>query len=216
MAELRVIGGVRVSGPEKIGRNWCVMAVDPVLEEVAEKWFPSAPKAQAWIDELVRGHPAEDPLAGNVPESVKKGCVSMRPEPAPAPPQLTKSHTRLVDTANTKQPKDPAKAPFNLGAVRDVLERYQLDPFAEIAQVLQKTRTVKTRDDDGKVSGTEEVLVVDGLERAKILVELGQYIAPKLKAVEMKVEDKTKLTAEQLDERIDRLLGKQSPGAPGQ
>ena len=211
------VGGLRVRGPERAGRYWLVTAVDSVLEEVAEKKFDTAGKAQDFIDELVKGHGPVNPLDEAVDErQPRQGRAARKPEAAPAPPQLTKSHTRHVDPANTAGPKDPEKAPFNLGAVRDVLERYQLDPFVEIAVVLQKTKTVNTRDDEGKVTGKEETLFIDGLDRATIMVELAQYTTPKLKAVEMKIEDKTKLTSEQLDERIDRLLGKAPHGAPGQ
>lgn len=205
------IGGMRLRGPEQRGGRWFVDLVDPVLETAEEKMFGSKGKAQTFIDELVSGQPPVDPLVESAGTPVvRKGVVSERPEPAPAPPQLNRSHTRQLDPQQSL-PKDPAKAKFNLGAVRDVLERYELDPFAEIAEVLQATKQVVVRDEEsGAIIGAKDVPLIEGIDRAKILVELGQYVAPKLKAVEMKVKDLRDMPDDEVAKRIAALQAKEA------
>lgn len=222
------LDGIRIRGPERVTHRgkgvWLVSAVDPVLETVEEKHFTSKAGAQAFIAQLA-GVPLVDPLAesaGQPSTSAKGGApityATATTLAAPAPPQLTRSHTRRVDPA-VNADKQPDAAPFNLRAVRDVLIEYELDPFAEIAKVLQKTTRKLIRDSDGRpVLGPDgeqqyqEDDLITGRDRATILVELAQYIAPKLKSVEMKVEDKGRLTIEELDQRISAKLGNLDAG----
>ena len=95
--------------------------------------------------------------------------------------------------------------------VREVLTEYELDPFAELAKVLMRQEPLVSRagspvlDDEGKPVMVDRIT---GVERAKVLVELAQYVSPKLKAVEMKVEDNRTMTDEQLAQRINALMGK--------
>lgn len=207
------VDGYRLCGPEKDGRRWRVTLVDVVLESVEEKWFDSKTHAQAFVDGLVTGHAPVNPLDEATPERrLDKHVVSERPEAAPAPPQLNRSHTRHLDP-KVRETKDPEAAKFNIGAVREVLERYRLDPFAEIAEVLQAQRAEPVRDADGKITGTQMVPLIGGMDRAKILVELGQYVAPKLKAVEMKVKDLRELGDDELAKRIAALQAKEAKAA---
>lgn len=218
-----IVGPLRVRGPiapvaglpGSKGDQWTVLAVDSVTEETAEKAFSSATKAQAFIDSLVNGADPVDPLAEAAPEIVNPGTGSQgafRPTTTATPATLTARHTRRQDGEAKTDPKNPAAAPFNLKSVSEALTDAGLDPFVEIAKVL-KERVPIHRDGKPLVDDTtgEPVTVplISGVDRAKILVELGQYVAPKLKAVEMKVEDKTKLTEEELDRRIAAFAAKQ-------
>jgi hypothetical protein len=107
------------------------------------------------------------------------------------------------------QPKDAATAPFNLKAVTEALTDAGLDPFVELARALQETVTVLQADGSPRLGPDGQPirrLVMGARDRASVLIELAQYYTPKLKAVEVKVEDKRQLTEEQLNERIAAIL----------
>jgi hypothetical protein len=210
------IDGLDVIGPTREpGGTWSVRALDSVLEEVvAEKRFGSEDKARAWLLTLATGKDAEHALAegqgphdklGTFPPSVFDGSK-------PNPPTLNGRHTR----SNTwKGAKDADAAPFNLRAVADVLQDYELDPIAELAQVIMNEEPLRKRDgttvvdpETGKPVMTKQI---HGIDRAKVLIELAQYVTPKLKAVEVKVEDKRALPADEIDRRIAALMAKQQP-----
>ncbi len=210
--------GGEIEGPtQRADGKWVVTARDPLLGETAEKVFPSQSRAQMWLDALVSGTDAEDPLENSAAcaEPARPGGIAFHAngtQLAANAKQLTGAHTRRDGRGQTSADAQANGAKFNLRAVREVLEDYGLDPFAELAQVLQRTETRKKRDAEGNVieGEFEEVHVISGVDRAKVLVELGQYVQPKLKAVEMKVEDVTKLSEEQIDQRLGKLLSKLS------
>jgi hypothetical protein len=207
------VGSLRVSGPHKHVRGmsvrWEVIAVDEALEDVASKFFPSKAKAQAFIDQLVEGAPPIDPLAseGNTKTVQADRVLNTQ---LPARPTLDGRHTRSRGRLVEGEPKDAATAPFNLRAVKAVLEDEQMDPFVEIARALTETVPVLMADGSPRLDpATGEPLVrraIGARDRASILIELAQYYTPKLKAVEMKVEDKRDLSEQQLDERIGAIL----------
>ena len=100
--------------------------------------------------------------------------------------------------------KKPGRKPkgINLGKVAEVLIARGLDPTEELVDILQKTKPVTLKD------GTQaQVPVLDDDVRAKVLLELQQYVAPKLKAIEVKVDGTLELTNEQIDARLKQLLG---------
>lgn len=219
-----IVGPLRVIGPTKQTSHggpavrWVVTAIDSVAEDIAEKVFPSAAKAQAFIDELVSGAPPVDPLAEVAP-TISGACSNRGSQgqktlgeiAPPTPPTLDGRHTRRAPGdggPGAKGAKDPDAAPFNLKSVREALIQEGLDPFVEVARVL--TERVPVMQDGKPVLDAEgrpiTVPRIGGVDRAKILVELGQYVEPKLKAVEVKVEDKTQLTEDQLNARIARLF----------
>lgn len=215
-----IVGPLRVIGPTKqtsLGGpavRWVVTASDDIAEILAEKVFSSAAKAQRFIDELVCGAPPIDPLAEVAPaisgacsDRGSQGQKTLGDIAMPTPPTLDGRHTRWEagdGGPGAKGTKDPNAAPFNLMSVRDALISEGLDPFVEVARVL--TERVPVIQDGKPVLDAEGQPVtvprIGGVDRAKILVELGQYVEPKLKAVEVKVEDKTQLSEEQLDKRI--------------
>lgn len=208
------VGPLLVIGPwQSAPGRWRVEAVDEVLEERATKEFDSKGKAQVFLAALVSGQDAADPLS-NADAAVKHGKRSNDANQSAfgqlaQSSQLDKKHTR-TDTRDGAA-RDPESAPFNLRAVREVLTEYELDPFAELAKVLMRQEPLVSRagspvlDDEGKPVMVDRIT---GVERAKVLVELAQYVSPKLKAVEMKVEDNRTMTDEQLAQRINALMGK--------
>ncbi len=217
-APRQTVGALSITGPWRTASGrWRVEATDTVLEESAHKDFSSQGKAMAWLAELITGQQEADPLAQ--PDAAIKHGKRSNDGNASAFAQLAQSST--LTKRDTRQgpvpdaPRDPVAAPFNLRAVRDVLTDYELDPFAEIAKVLMQkgpltNRGVPVLDADGQPFMVEQVT---GLERAKVLVELAQYVTPKLKAIEMKVEDKRQLTDEQLAQRIGALTAKLAAAA---
>jgi hypothetical protein len=204
-------GSLRVSGPHKHVRGttvrWEVLAVDASLEDTVSKVFASKAKAQAFIDEMVCGAAPIDPLAseGNTKTVQADRVLDTH---LPAPPTLDRRHTR-TDT-RFGDVKDPATAPFNLKAVTEALVDAGLDPFVELARALQERVPVLLADGSPRldpVTGQPmDRLVMGARDRASVLIELAQYYTPKLKAVDVRVEDKRQLTEEQLNERIAGVL----------
>lgn len=195
------IGGQLLIGPVLLAPGrWAVHLEDPTLETRETKTFPSKGRAQGFIDELVKGSRDADPLASDIAPSI--GAAAKVPSPVGATPaQLNRTHAM-------KDPLTGERTRFNIGAVVDTLERYELDPFAEIAKVCLEKKPLLDKSGAAVLLNGEPVMVdaVSGLQRAQIMVELGQYVAPKLKATELKVTDPNKLTEEQVDKRIDNML----------
>lgn len=100
---------------------------------------------------------------------------------------------------------------FNLRAVVDVLTAEGLDPTAEIAKILKAQKPVMHRNGTPALDADGEPLmepVLDGDTRAKVLLELQQYVHPKLKAVEVKMTGPT-MSDEQIDARLKHLLSQE-------
>ena len=99
---------------------------------------------------------------------------------------------------------------FNLRGVAEVLTQFGLDPTVELCRVLQGTRVITDRsgravtDEQGNMV-TEPI--IDVIMRTKVLMELQQFIAPKLKAIEV-THKGPELTDSQLDARLAALLAK--------
>ena len=201
----------RITGPAFVaGRGWVVQAIDSVVEDVlAEKVFPSAEQANRWIAEVQTGQSAIDPLAVSGVKAHRAGqIVGIEAIPSRDP--------SLTATALNNQ---RAAGRFALRPVAQVLTEAGLDPFVEIARVLQEQTPVTDRSGNAVLDETGEPLMADqvaGFDRAKVLLELAQYMTPKLKAVEMKVGDLRKTPLDVLDARIAALLSRQElPGKAG-
>jgi hypothetical protein len=104
------------------------------------------------------------------------------------------------------------KGGFNIKGVVEVLTEFGLDPVAELATALQRTRPAYTRDAEGRQvpqldAKGKQVMepVLDETVRVKVLTELTNFVHPKLKAVEMTVKKK-ELTDEQLSARVASLV----------
>jgi hypothetical protein len=98
---------------------------------------------------------------------------------------------------------------FNMKAVLDVLSEHGLNPTEEIAKILKAQRplmnpngTPKLDDDGNPIM----VPVLDERTRLSALMSLQEFVAPKLKAVEM-TQKEPPLSEDQLDARIARFLG---------
>ena len=209
------VGPLTVYGPERqrdsgTGVTWTVMAVDSMTEETSEKVFRTHGQAQAFIDTLVNGTAPVDPLADEPGTPPKNQALVLRaPTGAkPAPPTLNGHHVSIDRRAGHTLATHGASAPFNISAVADALIAEELDPFTEIARAIKDVETVYRNGNPVIGADGQPVTkrVIGSLDRAKILVDLGQYLQPKLKAMEVKVENKNTLTAEQLDERIAAIM----------
>jgi hypothetical protein len=90
---------------------------------------------------------------------------------------------------HTAHPTRNAEVAINLRAVAEVCLAAGLNPAERIVEAL---------------NGNE----LDAGLKARVNLELLSYLQPKLKAVEVRVEDNRDLSEEQIDERIDSLLAK--------
>lgn len=221
-----IVGDVVIEGPLRVPPRlaghpdeWHVTATDRVIEDTQIKVFTTAGKAQRFIDELTSGKPPVDPLADDPLGPAKTNLLNERApaSTAPTPATLTNRNARM--TAAPGEKKIAEASPFNLKAVAEALIGEELDPFVEVSKALKLRRYV--RDDKGQhvIDPTTNEPIwtyeLDPSTRAKILIELGQYIAPKLKAVEVKVEDKRTLTEDQLNQRITAFL-ERAAAVPGE
>lgn len=106
---------------------------------------------------------------------------------------------------------------FNLKGVMEVLAEHGLDPTAEIAAILMARKPVTKRDGTPVYDPetlqplTEPALDID--LRAKVLLELQQYVHPKLKSIEHTVKP-SELTETQVEARLAALLERATPAAP--
>jgi hypothetical protein len=108
---------------------------------------------------------------------------------------------------------------FNLRGVIEVLTEFGLDPVAELAGALKKQKQVCERDEDGRLVPAKDAKgnpvyenALDEQIRVKVLMELTNFVHPKLKAVEMTVK-KPELSEEQIDKRVAALVARMSKGA---
>lgn len=101
--------------------------------------------------------------------------------------KLKASATDLADSAPQISKKHASRKPgkINLRKVAEVLESYGMDPTEEILKVVPE---------------------LDADTRARVMLGLLEYVQPRLKSVEMKVEGNiTTMTPEQREARILEL-----------
>lgn len=101
---------------------------------------------------------------------------------------------------------------FNLRAVADVLAAEGLDPTIEIIKILNEQRPRTYRNGTPVLDENGEPITEPALDsdtRARVLLELQQYVHPKLKAVEIKMTGPV-LSDEQIDARLQHLLSKEA------
>lgn len=100
---------------------------------------------------------------------------------------------------------------FNLRGVAEVLAEAGLDPTAELVRVLKETRVVTDRNGNAIIDkDTGEPVrepIIDHTLRVKVLMEMQQFVSPKLKAVEVTVKE-PELTEAQIEARIAALQAK--------
>lgn len=104
---------------------------------------------------------------------------------------------------------------FNLRGVAEVLAEAGLNPAEELVRVLKERRVVTDRNGNAILDEKGEPVTeptIDHTLRVKVLMEMQQFVAPKLKAVEVTVKEPD-LTEEQIDQRIAALQEKQARAA---
>jgi hypothetical protein len=169
--------------PVQEGACWVVAAEDQVLGVMERKKFRTKGQALDFYTSVLLGKAAE------------AGRIDSHDGSAPA--------TDLAQSGKARfDPRGRHTDGINLQDVGRVLASYGLDPIAEIAGILVPYDVV---DEDGEVAGQNYQL--DAKERVKALLELTQYVRPKLKAVEVKVTG-DELNEKQVDAKLQALLAK--------
>jgi len=134
------------------------------------------------------------PIAGEA-RRVQAAAERAKRERGIMPPAAptSRSVVRIAESAPRlgveKRSKTDGDVRVNLRAVAEVCIAAGLNPAEKIVEALE---------------GNE----LDAALKARVNLELLSYLQPKLKAVEVRVEDNRDLSEEQIDERIDSLLQK--------
>lgn len=176
--------------PVKEGASWVVVAEDRVLGAMERKKFRTRAQALDFYASIILGKAEEKERIDSQPPSVK-------------PFSNMAQATKLAQGGKAQfDPRGRNSGKPNLVDVGEVLAGYGLDPIAEIAGILVPRDVVG---EDGEVQGHEYQLPAG--ERVKALLELTQYVRPKLKAIEV-TKKGDELTEKQVDDRLAALLSK--------
>ncbi len=196
----------KVYPPVEKDRGW-VVAIADVLGERLEKKFASKSRAldfytEVWLG-ISRTEQAVKASGGALPGlETTETAGFKRPQLA----DMAASGAQAGHQARLKLRKA-----INLRKVAEVLESYGLDPTETIADALVPVVTI---DPDTGVEMDEHRLSTE--QRAHIALELMQYLHPKLKAVEMKIDGTLAgMTQERLDARLQLLLARAAKGDLG-
>lgn len=178
--------------PVKEGDRWVVKAEDAVLGVTEAKKFRFKQQALDFYATVLLGKAERQERM----DSNKRGAGKHPTSVVPQATQLARSGKSQFD------PRGRHTDGVNLKDVAAVLESYGLDPIAEIAGILVPHDVVG---EDGEIEGQGYQL--DAKERVKALLELTQYVRPKLKAVEVTMKE-PELTDDQVQTRVQALLTK--------
>lgn len=192
----------KVYPPIEKDRGW-VVAIEDVLGERVEKKFASKSRALDFYTEVWLGISRTEAAMQADPDLPQR---QTEVQGARGNLQWTEAIAPTVQ-ADGRAVMRNRKA-INLRKVAEVLESYGLDPTETIADALVPVVTV---DPDTGVQMDEHRLSTE--QRAHIALELMQYLHPKLKAVEMKIDGTLAgMTQEQLDNRLQLLLARAAKG----
>ena len=179
--------------------GWVVVATDDEGGRERKK-FLSEKLAHAWFEGAVSGKVIKDIKFG--PGKLNDGRTAAV---AASNMVLTGSESRMSNATQNK-------AGINLRSVAEVLDAHGLNPFEEVAKIMAKTRPVMDRNGDPVIDPDTLMPmhehVLDDQTRARVALELGQYIKPKLKSIEMKVEDSRQMSEDEVEAKIARLMAK--------
>jgi hypothetical protein len=206
-AKRREVPGLSIGEPVRRPDGlWSQTVTDPVTEDSVTKVFATRNQAAEWVANTMLGvSTTHEPLDLRPPGVRRQPQETACTEAATSGVQS--DHRSLLGRNGSG-----AKAgKFNLRKVAEVLESYELDPIAHLAQILTVgTPLVDPKTGDAQLDAQGQPVYVSTIsptDRAKLFMELAQFVHPKLKAVEMKVEDKRSLTEAQLTERLARVMG---------
>lgn len=177
--------------PVQDGLFWVVTAEDQVLGVMERKKFRTHRQALDFYTSVLLGKAAVHERLDSLPESGRRS-VDANTQAT----DLAKSGTAQFD------PRGRHTDGINLKEVSEVLAGYGLDPIAEIAGILVPHDVV-----DADTGVESKGYQLDAKERVKALLELTQYVRPKLKAVEVTTKSGD-LTDKQVDDRLKILLAK--------
>jgi hypothetical protein len=190
--------------PRQGARGTWEVVIEDMLGEQITKVFPSRGRAFDYFTEVSVGIDARRVAA------LKEEAETAR---AVSPNRVGQSHGRAADLADSGSQitaqgrRGKSKDRMNLTAVADVLAQYSLNPAEELAKILTPVVVV-----DQQTGAEIEEHRLDPADRARVLLELQQYVAPKLKAVEVSVNDPlTEMTEAQLAARAATLIGRIDP-----
>jgi hypothetical protein len=187
-----------VHAPVQSGLRW-IVAVEDVLGERVEKVFSSKSRALDFYTELWLG------MSRTEAEQRANPDLPQRQTEVQGARGNLQWHEAVAPTVQaTHQAKTKKREGLNLRKVAEVLSSYGLDPIETIAEALVPVAVV---DSTTGVTYEEHRLSLE--ERARIALELVQYVHPKLKAVEMKIDGTLAgMSQEQLDNRLQLLLAR--------
>lgn len=214
IASINTPDGLLVEGPIPRGIESIVRITDPLSGETVEKLFATAGKARRFM---------ADALIGETSPTRAKPLPMF--QDAQSSQIKVQSRPRYHKDGRLMTPEEQAASPrLNIGAVKDVLEDYGLDPTAELAKVINAEKPLLDREGNVQfVKGDDGLPITDPLtgemqpvtepvlsqsQRSMLLAELLQYVTPKLRAVEMKAEIRTPPSEQAMDQRIAALVAK--------
>ena len=161
--------------------RWVVRAEDTVLGVTETRDFETHRRAQDFHTLLLQAKNEKLEQAGD--EQHRKTSVDA------GRPLTDLAVTQMDGRSRSRTGK------MAMRTVAETLAGYGLDPAVEISGILMPRMEI---DPDGV---ERQKYALDDRERAKALLELMQYVHPKLKAVEI-----TKLPDEMTEEQVDRKL----------
>lgn len=187
----------KVYPPVERDGGW-IVAIEDVLGEKLEKKFRSKSRALDFYTEVWLGISRTDAAMKANPDLPQR-TVDVRRN-IPNLHEVVASGVQADHRARNRL----RPGSFNLRKVAEVLESYGLDPTETIAEALVPVVTI---DPDTGIEMHEHRLSAE--ERARLAMQLMEYLHPKLKSVDMKIDGTLAgMTQEQLDARLQLLLSK--------
>lgn len=219
-------GTIRIDDPAPLGDGrYAVRITEVATGEHVEKVFGNRANAQQWVTTQALG--GAEPVVRSYAVPGRTGCAALDDdEDVPIAVALARAGATVVsptyERAETPQAGTQrggvAKTTLRVGKVREVLERYGLDPTEEIVKVLRKVEPVRARDGSPVLDEKGAPVyapVVDDKTALTVLADLQQYVAPKLKAIEVVQRDERPRSVDEIDAAILKLAERREAVAAG-